>query len=197
MKKFLFYLFLFTIILGVAFRSLLLNLSTNLVDWRDYAYVTWVINQNISHLKSLDFPNLFNTNAFYPYTQTLFLSDTLLTPSIIGVVFSFFTKNPVLNFNLVFISTFILNYISVYLVWKKIFKNSLISFIGSLAIVFSAFFYIEIGHFQMQNYWPFFLAIFFLIDTDIRKLKLKSLLVGIFLAIQFLASIYLAFFLAT
>lgn len=194
MKKFIIFFLLFLLLSSFAFKSLLSNLTTNLIDWRDYAYVTWVINQNINHLRTLDFQNLFNTSAFYPYTNTIFLSDTLITQAIIGLPFSYFTKNPVLIFNLVFISTFLLNFFTSFILFSKLFKRPLLAFVGSLAVVFSPFFYTQIWHFQMLNYWPFFLILFLMIREETRKLPLNEILVGILVAVQFLASVYLAFF---
>jgi len=194
MKKHLGYFLIFALIFAFVFMSLVINISTNLIDWRDYAYVTWIINQNINHLRALNFQNLFNTNAFFPYTNTVFLSDTLITQSIIGLPFSFLTKNPVLIFNLVFFTTFLLNYLSSYLLFNKLLKNNLLSFIGSLAIVFSPFFYTQIGHFQMQNYWPFLLILLLLFKTSSKRFSFDEVLIGFLIAIQFLASVYLAFF---
>ncbi|KKQ75732.1 MAG: hypothetical protein US96_C0005G0005 [Candidatus Woesebacteria bacterium GW2011_GWB1_38_5b] len=188
------FLIAFLITFGVIFRDLLINISTNFPDWRDYPYLTWIINENIYHLRSLDFSNLFNLNVFYPHTNTLFLSDTLITQSLIGLPFSFFTKNPVLIFNLVFFLTFLLNYIAAYILFNKLLKNSLLSFIGGLAIVFSPFFYTQMGHFQMQNYWPFIFILYFLFKTDKKKFSFNEVLIGLLVATQFLASVYLAFF---
>jgi len=194
MKKHLGYFLIFALVFAFVFRSLLTNITTNLIDWRDYAYVSWVINENINHLRTLDFQNLFNLNAFYPYTNTLFLSDTLITQSLIGIPFSFFTKNPILIFNLTFVTTFFLNYISVYILFNKLFKNSLLAFAGGLAIVFSPFFYTQMGHFQMQNYWPFFLILYLLVKNTSKSYSINEILIGILLAVQFLASVYLTFF---
>lgn len=187
MKKHLLYFFCFAILFTLIFKDLIVNVSTNLIDWRDYSYLTWVVNQNLTHLKTLDFQNLFNQNAFYPYKNTLFLSDTLLTQAVLGVPVSFFTNNPILIFNTIFVTTIFLNYISSYLLFYKLFNKKLVAFVGGLSMVFSPFFFTQIGHFQMQSYWPFIFALYFV-------LKGKNVLAGFFLVIQFLASVYVAFF---
>jgi hypothetical protein len=194
-NKSLIYFLIFLSIFIFIFRSLLLNYSTNLIDWRDYSYITWVINQNIGHIKTLDFANIFNTNAFFPYKNTVFLSDTLFTQSLIGLPFSFLTKNPVAIFNLIFFTTFIFNYLSAYLLWKTIFKNSFIGFVGSITTVFSPIFFTQIGHFQMLYFWPTLLSIYILMKhrdyLDIKRL----FLLGVLLLLQFLASVYISVFL--
>lgn len=194
MKRHLGFFLLFALIFVFVFGSLLSNIATNLIDWRDYAYVSWVINQNIGHLRALDYQNLFNLNAFYPHTNTLFLSDTLLIQSLIGIPFSFFSKNPVLIFNLIFIITFSLNYISSCLLFNKLFRNSLLAFAASLGTVFSPLFYTQLGHFQMQTSWPFFLILYLLVKNKTKGFSVNEIFIGVLLAIQFLASVYLAFF---
>jgi len=185
------FIFLFTA------RSLVLNMSSNLVDWRDYTYLTWVINQNIGHIKTLDFVSIFNTNAFYPNTNTIFLSDTLFTQSLIGLPFSFIVNNPIVVFNSIYIVTFFLNLLSAYLLWKRVFKNDFVAFIGSLMIVFSPIFSTQMGHFQIQNYWPLLFSLFLLLKNEDPPRNTILFLVGLFLTVQFLASVYLAFFLGT
>lgn len=194
-KKNLVYFLSFLAIFLFVFRSLIFNLSTHLFDWYDYPLIVWIVNQNISKISSLQFTNFFDTNAFYPNKNALLFTDTFLPQSIIALPFSFFTKNPILIFNFVFVFTFILNYLSSFLFWKTIFKKENLAFLGALLITFSPFFHSQTGHFQMQSYWPFFFALYFLFKNH-QKLTLKNLtIIGVFLSIQFLAGVYLAVFL--
>ena len=194
-KKFLLYLSLFILILLFVFRNLILNISTNLIDWLDYPYVIWVMSQSINHIQNLDFANFFETNAFYPHKMTLLFSDLLLPQALILLSFLTVSKNLILSFNLTFIFTFILNYISLFLFWKQIFKKDLIAFFGSLFVIFSPFFFMELSHFQMMSYWPFFFAFYFLFKQE-EKFQMKNLiLIGLLLTVQFLASVYIAVYL--
>jgi hypothetical protein len=52
----------------------------------------------------------------------------------------------------------------------------------------------QLGHFQMQNYWPFLLILSFLIKDKSKSISTNQIVIGVLLAIQFLASVYLAFF---
>lgn len=194
-KKFLLYLVLFILIFLLVFRDLILNLSTNLLDWRDYPYIIWVIFQSVTHISNLDFINFFETNAFYPHKLTLLFSDILLPQALIMIPFFSLTKNLILSFNLLFTTTFVLNFVSTYLFWKQIFKKELLSFLGSLLVIFSPFFHLELSHFQMLSYWPFFFAFYFLLKNG-EKYEVKYLfLLGLFITIQFLSSIYLSVYL--
>lgn len=195
-KSLLFFLIFLGLLLFV-FRSLIFNLSVNLIDWRDYSLMVWIFFQNISKILSLNFQNYFNTTGFYPHPYSLLFSDLLLPQSIIALPFYAFSKNLILSFNIVFILTFILNYISSFLFWRLIFKKDYLAFFGSLLIVFSPFFHIELSHFQMMSYWPFFYTLYFLFQPINNKKFLNPILAGIFLSLQFLASVYLSIYLLT
>ena len=159
MKKFLIFFLCFLFLFGFVFRELLFNISTHLYDWGDGPYIIWVIFQNIQKIKSLDFLHFFDTNAFYPHKMTLLFSDILLPQSLIALPFSLIIKNPIFVFNIVFFITFIFNYCGAFLLWNKLFKNTLLAFFGSLLVVFSPFFHLQLGHFQMMSYWPFFFSL--------------------------------------
>lgn len=194
-NKFPIYLGLFILILCFVFRSIILNISTNLLDWLDYPYIIWTIFQSVTHIKNLDLVNFFETNAFYPHRLTLLFSDILLPQSLILLSFLSITKSLILSFNLTFLITFILDFIAGFLLWRQIFKKELIAFFGSLFIVFSPFFHLELSHFQMMSYWPFLFALYFLFKYEEKKHRKNLIFVGLFLTIQFLASVYLSIFL--
>lgn len=194
-KKFLIYLGSFILILLFVFRNLILNLSTNLLDWRDYPFIIWQMFQNVTHIRGLDFINFFETNAFYPHKLTLLFTDILLPQSLILLSFLSLTKNLILSFNITFLATFILNFIALFLFWKQIFKKEIIAFLGSLFIIFSPFFHLELSHFQMLTYWPYFFVLFFLFKYGEKPERRYLFLTGLFITIQFLASVYLSIYL--
>lgn len=194
MKRFFIFLAFYLLILIIVFRSLIFHVQSHLLDWLDYPYYTWIIFQNIEKIKTLNFVDFFNTNAFYPNKLTLFFSDTLIPQSIIALPFSLLAGNPILVFNLTFIATFILNYVALFLFWRQIFKKNLLAFLGSLFVIFSPFFHLQLGHFQTQSYWPFFFALYFLFKSEDKKNIRNLILAGIFLSIQFLSGVYLAVF---
>ncbi len=183
----------FLLTLSFIFRDLLLNIRTNLIDWRDYPLMVWIMSQHTLKILHLNFTNYFDTNAFFPHKYSLLFSDLLLPQAIISLPFLLFSNNIILVFNIVFLLTFILNFISLYLFWKLLFKDNLIAFLGSIFILFSPFFHLSISHFQMLSFWPFFFSLYFLFSAEKRLTYL--FLSGLFLTIQFLASVYLAVFL--
>lgn len=195
-QKILFFLG-FLLLLGIVFRSLILNLSSSLIDWRDYALMNWVISQNISNILNGNFSNFFTTLSLYPNQNTLFFSDLLIPQSLIALPFFLVSKQIILSFNILFFITFTLNFISVFLFWRIIFKKDFFAFFASLLFIFSPFFHLNISHFQMLNYWPFFFGMYFFIRS-IEEQKIKfAFITGVFLTIQFLASVYLSVYLMT
>src|SRR5260221_2593829 len=194
-KKFFIFLGAYLLLLGFVFRNLLANINSHLLDWLDTALVNWLILQNIEKFKSFNFSNLFNTNAFYPHPDSLFFADTFIPQAILGLPFSFLTNNPILIYNVVFFITFILNYISAYLFWKQIFKKDLVAFFGGLLMIFSPFFHLQLSHFQMMSFWPLFFTLYFIFKYEESHKRKNIVVAGLFLAIQFLASIYLSIYL--
>lgn len=194
-RSFIIYLTISSLLFIFIFRDLVFNISTNLIDWRDYALLVWVINHFVDVIKNLEFNNIFNGNSFYPLKGTLLFSDLLWPQTIISLFFSVFTKNIVTQFNLTFLSTLLLNSISIYLFWKTIFKKQTNILFASFLTNFSPFFFLQLSHFQMISYWPFFFALSYLFKNK-KNLK-DNLFVGLFLSIQFYAAVYWAIFLLT
>lgn len=186
--------FLFSLGIFVVYRNIFLNISAVLYDWYDYPYYVWTIFQNIEHVQAFEFSGFFTTDAFFPHEGTLLFSDLLLPQSLLGLVFSLFTNNVILTFNLVFFSTLILNIIAVLYFWKHIFKSISGFVFASFTTVFSPFLFSQTGHFQMISYWPFF----FILGLLFQKSEVKHWVkIGLLLTVQFLASVYLSIFSAT
>lgn len=185
---FLFFLLLTTFI----FRSLLLNISTHLLDWYDYPLYVWTMFQNIQHIKNGSFDGFFDGNIFYPFKGVLLFTDLFLPTSLIGFILSFFTKNIILIFNIVFFITIFLNITAVFMFWKNYFSSKWLLFFTTLTTAFSPFFFLETGHYQMLNFWPMFFGMAFLTR---KQFSLKNaVVVGIFIGIQFLVSVYFSIF---
>lgn len=174
------------------FRSLLFNLSTNLFDWFDYPLMVWTIFQNVDHLRSLSFDGFFNSNIFYPFQGTLLFSDLLLPQSLMVLPLTFLSQNKILDFNIVFFVTLVLNLLAVNFFWNKLITDRLIRFFAVLSTAYSPYFFLTFGHFQMISFWPMFFGLAFLFEKNLTVKKIT--VVAIFAAIQFLASVYLCIF---
>jgi hypothetical protein len=185
----------FLIALGL-YRQLLLHINTYLFDWFDYPYYAWTVSQNIQHLSQLSLNGFFNTNIFYPFQGSLLFSDLLLPQSLLALVVSVFTKNPLTILNITFLLTLLLNSIASYTLWKQLFTDKMTLFFATFVGTLSPFFFLQASHFQMITLWPFFLTLA-LIFSQKPLSHTRSIACGLLVGIQFLASVYLAVFLIT
>lgn len=193
-KLFLFFLLVYVCILLYIFRSMFFNLSNKLYSWLDVPYVIWLIYQGVEKITNFNFTEFGSTNIFYPLQNSYFFSDLLLPQAFLATPLTIFIDNPILVFNLLVILTFLLNYLSLYLFWSIWFKKPWQRFLASIVFIFSPFFHLQFGHFQMMSYWPFFLSLYFFIRNKNNKFK-DLFFTAIFLIIQFLSSVYLSIFL--
>lgn len=194
-KKDIYFLLGFLPIFYFAFRDLLDNIQTNLIDRFDYPLQVWIIYNNVNHIINGDIKNFFNTNAFYPHTNTLFFSDLLLPQTLFALPLSLLFDNPILVFNLVFTFTILLNYLSGYILFRKIFRKNHLAFFGGILLTFSPFVHSQLSHFQLLNFWPSLFAIYFLNKNADKFSLVNAAIIATFLSIQFLSSVYLAVFL--
>lgn len=174
------------------FRSLLFNLSTNLLDWFDYPYYVWIINHNVDAFKSLKIDGFFDSNIFYPNKGTFLFSDILLLPSILALVLSYFTSNVLISFNLLFFVTFLLNCLAAFFFWNRIFSNKTFVYFATALTSFSPYVFLSINHFQLFSFWPMLLGMSFLFDNHISFKKI--FLIGVISGLQFATGVYLSIF---
>lgn len=151
--------------------------------------------QSIDRILTLNFHNYFTSYAFYPFKYSLLFSDILLPQAILSLPFFAISKNLVFSFNIVFLITFVLNFTGGYLLFSLIFKNKFSGFIGSIFFIFSPYFHLYLDHFQMLSYWPFLFSFYYVLKNDKKSNIFYPLAAGIFLLIQFLASVYLSIYL--
>lgn len=187
----LFFFIIFFLTLFI-FRSLILNITKNLPDWYDYPYITWTIFQNVDHIKNLQFNGFFDANAFYPFKGTLLFSDLLLPQSLIATLISYFTTNPVLSFNILFLILLALNIIASLYFWNSIFHDHKIVFFASLLTTFSPYFFLNVNHFQMISIWPYLFGVGFLLRKELTKKG--AVVIALLTTIEFLSSVYLSIF---
>jgi len=176
------------------FKDLLLNITTNLLDWNDPPYLAWqiyMLRDKILSFNLLDFSTL---NTHYPYKLSVFFSDSLFGQSIMAIPF-FFIKNPILLYNLLFLLTIVLNYVAGFILFKYIFKERKAGLVATFFLNNSFFFFDQLNHLQMLSYWPTLLMLYFLLKGVSAKEKPINVLVcAVLLGVQFYFSIYLGIF---
>jgi len=182
------------LILGVVlilffWKNTILHIGTQSHDWYDGSFMVWSIQTNINHFKNFRFDKIFETNAMYPFPQSLSFTDHLFVPSFIALLISFFSSNPILQFNLLWILNHIAVFLTFYLFAGRFTKNFWSRIIPAFYMSFGPYFFLQFGHLQMVFLWPLFLSLYYLLDP---KKSVKSIIVsGIFLGVQFLTGTYL------
>lgn len=194
-KKSIFFFIVYFLLLLIVFRDLLFNFTTNLIDWLDYPFMIWQIYQSVEKISHLQFSNFFETNAFYPSRMTLLFSNLFLPEAFFATFLNLFAKNVILVFNIIYLTNFILDYIALFLFWKQIFNNEVVSFFGAIFIIFSPFFHQNRGLPQMYIFWPFFFSLYFFLKFNQIQDKKFLFFSGFFYFLQFVSSVYLAVFL--
>lgn len=194
-SKFKIFTFSLSILLILFFwKDTIFNISDHLYDWNDSLYNIWVIQNNLNHFRSLDFQNLYDTNAMYPFRYSLSFADQLFFPSLIVLFISIFTQNPIFQFNIFIILNHVLMFLAAYLLCGLIVKNFWSKIIPAFYLSFSPYLFTQYGHIQMIIFWPFLLSLYFLFKDEVsQKLNKKNLLFsGLFFGIQFMSGVYIA-----
>lgn len=172
-------------------KNIIFNFNTHLPGWLDELFIIWIYQNNVHHFTSLDFNNLYETNAIYPFKYTLSFAEHMYFPSFLILIINLFTKNIIAQYNILLVLNHVLIFLTALLFFKKVFKNFYAGAISAFYISFSPYFFTKMSHFQMIFLWPMFLSLYFLADY-FEKEKGKSLIFsGILTGIQFLSSVYL------
>ena len=100
---------------------LILNKAVS-TDYIDSLLLTWIFGWNF-HCFSDGMQGYLTANIFYPFPNTLLLSETMIIPSLIMYPFYCCGLSQVTCFNLFFLVSMILSGFSVYLVSKEIFND--------------------------------------------------------------------------
>src|ERR1700687_1588804 len=92
--------------------------------------------------------DLFNTNIFYPYTNTLAYSEVLLPPGLFALPFTLATNNPIFGYNLALLAMLWLDAFGMYLFVYDLTRREQAGWIAGIVYAFNPF---NFGNFaQMQ-----------------------------------------------
>lgn len=171
-------------------RNTLFSLSSSIHDWYDGAFMIWTMQNNIKHFAELNITRIYETNAMYPFTNTLSFTDHLYIPSLIATLVSFISPNPLLQFNVVSILNHILVLVSMYILASRFTHNRFIQLIGAFYASFGPYFFSQFGHLQMIFLWPTYFSLYFLFNPE-GKIK-NFITAGFFMGLQLLTGVYLA-----
>ncbi len=162
----------------------------------DPALNAWILAADV-HSILTDPINLFNTNIFYPQTHNnLAFSENLIGDMPIAFPIIALTGNVVLAYNTIFILSFILTGLGVFLLTDHYLNNKYSAFLAGFAFTFCAFRFAHLGHLQLLTaQWMPFSILYF--DLFMHKSSYKNLFLAyIFYVLQVLSCWYYAFYLS-
>lgn len=140
------------------------NLTSRLPnDLGDPVLNCWILAWNADHLQQLltghpeAWRELWHGNIFYPERYTLGYSEVLLAQSIQALPIWAATRNIVLGYNVLFLSTFALSGLGMFLLVREWLKDWRVAFVAGLLFAFIPYRAHQASHIQvMTNQWmPF------------------------------------------
>jgi hypothetical protein len=159
----------------------------------DPLLVTWILAWG-SHALITDPLNLFNANIFYPVQNTLALSEHMIAVVPIFAPVYLLTGNPVMAYNTVFLLSFILCGMAMFLLVHHWTENFWASLLSGYLFAFAPIRFAEVSHFQLYNFYWAPLVLLFL-DKFLRGQCWGNLgCFAVFYWLAVLSSVYLGWF---
>ena len=156
-------------------------LNTWIMAWEHHALLT----------QPLQF---FNTNIFYPYTQTLLYSETLLVPSLLLLPVQGASGNAIFTHNLLVLLGFAMTGASGYLLGRWLFRNHWSGLVLGGVLAFNSYTLSNVGQAQLLHLEWLPLALLYLGKLLRQPRPRFALMLALFLAAQFYTVIYYGLF---
>src|SRR5258705_8925902 len=111
-----------------------------------------ILTGHFSHLRTF-----FDANIFHPAPLTLAYSEHLVPQALQIFPIYALTENPILCYNLLFLSTFVLSGLGMYLFLREVTGNAIAAFVGGLLFAFAPYRIPPSSHLQvLSSQWmPF------------------------------------------
>lgn len=147
-------------------------------DLGDPIFVCWVIGWDAERLLDLirgdlsGFRRFWNANIFYPEPLTLAYSEHFFAQALQALPIYAASKNLILCYNLLFLSTFVLSGLGVYLLVRDLTGSPLASFIAGALYAFAPYRLLQASHLQtMSAQWMPFVLLGFRRYVETRRLR--------------------------
>jgi hypothetical protein len=170
-----------------------LHLAEALQDTSDSLLNLWITNWQAHQLLTAPL-QLFDTNIFYPYPNTLAYSEILFPNVLLSVPIFALTDNSILTYNLMFLLSFILSAFGLYLLAYRLSGNRYAAFLAGLVFAFSPYRAGHLSQLQLLTMQWMPLALLYLDRYLGRRRAKDGLLFCAFFVAQCLSSFYYAFY---
>lgn len=128
------------------------NFDKQVTETGDPFFISWVVGSETWSLRTGDFANFWNQNIFYPYPNTLALSDHSLTLTLQALPTYLITGNPIVTINtLVLLSFFLSALFACFLIYYYTGSRKA-AFIGGIVYGFSTYHVTQLDHLQIISY---------------------------------------------
>ena len=124
-------------------------------DFGDPLFTSWVISWDATHLGR----GWWSANIFAPHPLSLAYSEHFLPQALQALPIYAVTRNPILCYNLLFLSTFALSGLGMFLLGRELTGSTAAAFVAGLAFAFAPYRISNIPHLQvLSSAWmPFVL----------------------------------------
>ena len=186
--------------LVVAFGALVAALT-----WPQAAHPYWVSDLGdplfsiwriawVSHHLPFDVRSVFDANIFYPEQRTLTYSDPVLVPSAMIAPLLWLGAHPVVVYNLLFLSGWVLSGVTMYLLVRSLTGERAAGVIAGAIFALYPFRYEHYSHLELQMTMWMPVALYALHRTLSRERLRDGLLMGAAFALQTLSCLYYGVF---
>ena len=116
-------------------------------DFGDPLLNAWIIAWGAAHLGR----GWWSANIFYPHPLALAYSEHLLPQALLALPVEAATKNPILSYNLLFLSTFVLSGLGMFLLARELTGSRTAAFVAGLAYAFAPYRVTSMPHLQVLS----------------------------------------------
>lgn len=132
-------------------------------DLGDSLLNMWILSWDCEQIRAVIGGDLtrighfFDGNIFYPARLTLAYSEHLFPQALQGCPVYFATRNPILTYNLLFLSTFVLSGVGAYLLVRELTGDWRAAFVAGILFAFAPYRIVQAAHLQvLSSQWmPF------------------------------------------
>ncbi len=180
-------------------NPLALHVWNAVEDKQDGLLNTWIVAW-VGHAMMTDPLHLFNTNIFYPYTNTLAYSEILIPQSLAALPFTLATNNSVFGYNVSLLLMLWLDAFAMYLFVFDLTRKQEAGWIAGAIYAFNPFNLGNLAQLQLVTLGFLPLALLFLgkvlspggVEARGTRVWKFAFLFGLFFVLQSLASFYYA-----
>jgi hypothetical protein len=132
--------------------------------------------------------------SLYPIDFPFLYGEPMFVNGLIYYLIKFFVKDPIYGWYILVSILFSLNSFSLFLVFKKLNKGTLLSLLGGFLISLNSYVFCSMDQLNVISFYPIFFSIYFLIYFKSSSYKVKYLFISLlFLIVQLYCSGYYFF----